>query len=543
MIERKLLSAFLLLFFVLGQARYVGAQEYAFAYVKKENGRKPSGNVASGKYAIAKQVYDILVTARGELRMPTPEFKMTNGEQFVAWMDPENTVIGLEEKAFDACMMMGADSLNALAALLSHELTHYYEKHDWRRHFVQQNMALELSEKISTQDEGLEQETQADNLGGFLALGAGYNVYDISARLLPLIYKSYTLADSLGGYPSLAQRVAISHTAAEHLKGLQAVYETAQYLSLLEDFETAAAYYRFVLQDYPGREIINNAGVNEALEALQLFSAKEMPYVLPLEPDPNSRLYSLKGLEQDRIQKRTRLLKAAIQDFDKAIQLDPDYAPAFLNKACCFALLNAFEDASYWLSKYSALAGANAGSALVLKGIIAALQQDTEKAKSVLEEARQQGNGLAEFNLRVINQEASVPPEKKGSAELEKINDIYLDDYLETLELDKQVKPTATTNCGVKEFKKSKMLVHCTDDISPKYTVIQVCGKGCDSSTQKGIKVGSRAEAVEQTYGKPIHQVAWKGGYAWTYPHLNLLFEFDNAGNLTVWGCYRQSID
>lgn len=45
-------------------------------------------------------------------------------------MDPDKIQIGLEEKAYDICISFGADSLNALAALLGHELVHYFEKHD-----------------------------------------------------------------------------------------------------------------------------------------------------------------------------------------------------------------------------------------------------------------------------------------------------------------------------------------------------------------------------------------------------------------------------
>lgn len=542
MIERNISVILLLFYFVLSNLDIAKAQDHNFAYVQKENGRKSSALVASGKFATAKKVYDALATARGDLRMSVPEFTMNSGEQYVAWMDPINKTIGIEEKAYDACMQLGADSLNALAALLSHELTHYYEKHNWSRNFAKDNQGLDSSDKIGALDEGVKQETQADYLGGFLALTAGYNIYGITAQLLPELYKTYALPDNLKNYPSLSDRVQMSENAAEQLKALQVVYETAQYLSLLEDFETAASYYGYILTNYAGREIINNAGVNQALAALKLFSAKEMPYVLPLEPDPNSRLYALKGQEQDRIRKRTLLLNEALQDFDRAAQLDPNYAPALLNKACCYTLLNAWDDAEYWLRKYKKLPNANANSAMVMAGIIAALQQDNDKAKDMLEKANTEGSPLANINLRVFSQVSLVPPGKVGAAEIETINDIYLDDFLEAPEVDKEIKPTAKSTCAIKQYSNSKILVHMADN-GTNYTVIQLCSPGCESATRKGIKLGSTAAEVEETYGPPIHQVAWRGGYAWTYPHLNLLFEFNNSGSLQTWGSFRQSVE
>ena len=542
MIERKCRTGLLVLCCMLSHFGSAYAQDHHFAYVQNANGVASAASATSGKMATAKKVYEALVTARGDLRLPVPDFVMNKGEQFVAWMDPVNTVIGMEEKAFDACMQLGPDSLNALAALLSHELTHYYEKHDWSRNFVKGNQGLNSTTEIGNLDEGVKQETQADYLGGFLALTAGYNVYGITARLLPQLYKTYGLPEQLKGYPSLADRVAMSHNAAGQLKELQTVFETAQYLSLLEEFETASKYYRYIKKDYPGREIINNAGVNQALAAMNLFSPKEMPWVLPLEPDPNSRLYALKGIEQDRIQKRTRLLKEALLDFDQALLLDPGYAPAYLNKACCFTLLDNWDDATYWLSKYKAIPGASPAAALVVQGVMAARQENNALAEILFGQARDQGSAIANINLHTLQQDAAVPPRKMGAAAIETINGVYLDDFLEAPEVDKEIKPAPNTTCGIKQALTSKILLHCADN-SEHYAVIQLCTAGCGDATQKGIKIGSTAAQVEETYGPPIRRVAWKAGYAYTYSHLNLLFEFNDTGTVLAWGCFRQSQD
>ncbi|MEZ4927371.1 MAG: hypothetical protein R3A50_13920 [Saprospiraceae bacterium] len=540
MIKRKIYRVLFLMACTICCTLLVQAQAPVFAYVQNANGKAPGAAVATSKKDIVKKVYADLLAARGDFRVQSPELTMNSGQQYVAWMDGENTTIGIEEKAFDICMQMGADSLNAIAALLSHEVVHYYEKHDWTRKFVKDNRDVGSSEAIESLDESVKQETQADYLGGFLALTAGYNVYGISARLLPILYKEYSLDEKLKGYPSLSDRIKMSQNASEQLKRLQMVFETAQYLSLLEDFETSAVYYRHILKDFPGREIYNNAGVNSALAALKLFSQKEMPYILPMEPDPNSRLYSLKAGDQDRIQKRTNLLQDALKDLDHAAQLDPNYAPALLNKACCYTLLNAWDDAEYWVRKYKKCKGSDPSSAMVLEGVLAAMQDDVETAKSTMQKAG--NNALAKANLIVLGQDQLSPVKKQGTAEIETIDDIYLDDFLETLTVDMETKASSNTTCGAKKFPSSKILVHCSDNLS-EYAVIQLCGAECNSSTQKGIKVGNTASEVEEKYGAPIHQLAWKGGFAWTYPHLSLLFEFDDSGKLRTWGCYRQSLN
>src|SRR5690349_3723993 len=106
-----------------------------FAFIQQEAGSNNNGQVTAWKYTVANKVFGELLRARGDFRMQAPTLVMNKRERYVAWMDPDQVQIGLEEKAYDICATFGKDSLNALAALLAHELTHYYEKHDWSRHF------------------------------------------------------------------------------------------------------------------------------------------------------------------------------------------------------------------------------------------------------------------------------------------------------------------------------------------------------------------------------------------------------------------------
>ena len=154
-----------------------------FAYVQNRNGKGPASNVAAYKLSVTSSVFRKLLEARGDFRMPPPELVMNDGQLYVAWMNSKKEQVGLEEKAYDLCATFGADSLNALAALLAHELTHYYEKHDWTRHFSRANANTEAGAQLAKLEEGLKLEVQSDYLGGFLALSAVDRRLGLRARI------------------------------------------------------------------------------------------------------------------------------------------------------------------------------------------------------------------------------------------------------------------------------------------------------------------------------------------------------------------------
>ncbi len=519
----------------------LGQEQTVFAYVQNTRGKIAVKPASAYKYEIANTVFKQLLRTRGDLRQQAPVLTMNDGERYVAWMDPVNVQIGIEEKAYDVCTRFGADSLNALAALLAHELTHYYEKHDWSRNFVQANESLEAARQISVREEGAKQETQADCLGGFLAFSAGYPVYNLMPSLLKELYQLYGLPEKLPGYPSLNDRVQMAENAMNQLRDLQTVFEIARHLSLLEDYEAAAYYYRFILQSYQSREIFNNAGVNLSLEALSLYNRSEMPYVLPLEPDPNSRLNNLKGLQSDRLKKRETLLEQALEHFDRAIALDPEYALGYLNKACIFTLKGDWEDAGYWLKK-----GRKAGKGiqevdfLALEGVLAALQNDSTAAYSILAAAKEKGNLPAAINLDALRQIPRKVAKPISATAVERIDQILLDDFLQSPSVEKEITVGKEILCGIKQMPHSQIMVHYANG-GRQYTVAQICGPGCTDPTQSGIRNGAASSTVTESYGFPPRTVVSPDGMVWIYPGLNLLFHIDHNGLVKSWGIYRQS--
>jgi tetratricopeptide (TPR) repeat protein len=527
---------------LLGSHSAAAQPEQAFAFIQNHTGRAALKPTSTYKYDLARTVFDDLLRARGDLRQQAPAFVMNDGERYVAWMDPKSVRIGLEEKAYDVCARFGSDSLNALAALLAHELIHYYEKHDWSRNFVHAHKDMDAARHIHAQDEGVKQEAQADYLGGFLAFSAGYNVYGLMPRLLDSLYAAYALPPVVPGYPGLAERQQISQSAMGELRRLQTVFEVAQFLSVLENHEEAAQYYRHILQSFQSREIYNNAGINFALAALPLFSLTEMPYVLPLELDPHSRLHNLKSIQAEQRRLRQSLLQQALEHFDRALTLDPAYTLGYLNKAGVLTLTGEWEEAAFWLHKGRRTAEAALETDFILlEGILAALQQDSVSAQARLAAASAQGNPLAAINLDILAGQTRLRPQvAPAEPSREIIEGLRLDDFLRDPQVEEEIAIGTTIICGRQPASSANTWVHYANK-GRQYTVVQWCSDGCSALSQSGIGRGAEAAALEAAYGPPPRLVARADGVMWIYPGYQLLFLLDRQGMVAGWGAYRQA--
>lgn len=527
----------------------LSAQDDFFAFVDKESGRPAKEDPSAYKYEVAKDVFDDLVAGQGDFRRQAPTFVMKDSEMFVAWARPESAEIGLEELAYDICASFGADSLNALAALLAHELMHYYEKHEWSRHFVKQNQGLTTAQRMEQIKEGLKLEAQADHLGGFLAYSVGYDVYGIMPQLLEKIYAEtgYDLPNDIPGYPSLEDRVAMSESAMEHLKDLQVVLETANYLQVLGINETADQYYRFILRDFQSRDIYNNAGTNLLMSALDFFTEKEMPFALPIELDPESRLTRprTRDPERERIRQREAIIGRAIDYFDRALLLDENYHPAYLNKAVSYALIYDWEEAEYQLRKLMKNQPESKieSDIWVSRGLIAALRQNYEEARAIWrKEAEQNNNPLAELNLFILQngKVASKSEIAMGFArKQEQIESVALDQFLMETAPDRMVSIDNKTSCGYHERDNYQIYSHSVDQ-GREFFSIQLVGKHYTGKSMEGLQIGDDRSVLVDLYGAADRMVATPKGTFLLYPQRRMVFALDEQGRIAGWGVYRQ---
>ncbi|MBK7870359.1 MAG: hypothetical protein IPJ74_06550 [Saprospiraceae bacterium] len=319
--KRLLILYFGILFFLF---RFVASASDSYAF--------------SNENEVSQNVFQRLIDARGDFGLPRPQLKFVSDTTELARISGQTIFLGA--KAYQVCRSFGADSLNALAALLSHELIHYYAGHSWEHEFSRAFANMDLSKEIK--DGWLADEVQADLWGGLLAFSAGYNVQKILPEFFPKLYENYGRDESLPGYPKLQERILLAQKSAEKLEVLLGFFETANCMVALGLYEDAIAYYQMILREgYRAREVYNNIGVYYTLSALQLFKKGQMPYGLPLELDVKARIGESLRTNEDKAtqEKRAQLLQDAIAYFEQARSLDPEYSTALINQGCAYILL------------------------------------------------------------------------------------------------------------------------------------------------------------------------------------------------------------
>jgi len=540
----------LLLLLWLAMPAALIAQDSLFAFVNNPfSSRFAPKPVTDHKLQVAQQIFDDLVEARGSFRMPAPKLVMNTGRRFMAWMHPGKRQIGLEEQAYDICTSLGADSLNALAAILSHEIVHYYEDHDWKRNFINQNDGLEAAAQLEKLSDGLRYETQADYFGGILAISAGYNTYNTLTPLLTKAYQAYGLPEDIQGYPSLSERLELSQNTAQRLEQLFQVYQTANYLGLIGGYAEAIAYYQYILGEYQGVELYNNAGATAILAALELTQKQEMPFVLPVELDLDSRLSQITTrLPKDAEARKAALLEQGQQMLKNALLLDESKAGAHLNMANLYILKGDWLDAEYRAQKALALAEAQKDTTAIAKaqvslGIAKALQGDTTRAVDYFKNVLQPGTNLAKINLSVLQGGAQlVAPQGYTVKGVEEIDDLFPEDFLVAPTFTAIVNLPDKVYCGYNKRAESSIFQHYADNDSNRFAWFHRTLPNYSGHTLKGLQVGATAQQIEQAYGAPERVLSLSTGQCLAYDKRQLLLLVDEQGQLESWIVYRTNI-
>lgn len=502
------------------------------------------------KLQTTSKIFNELIRSWGDSRIPAPRLVMNKGRQSIAWMDPSKNEIGVEERAYNICAQMGPDSLNALAALLAHEIIHYYyyDQSELSQQFANNtpNGNSETPEKeiqIS-----LDFEAQADYLGGILAFSAGYNTYDVFSTFLQKAYERYGLPEQIKGYPSFGERLELNFTTADSLRKIHSVYQTANLLTLVGEHETAMEYYQHILKTYQSFEVYNNAGVNATLAALDLISPSDFPFALPLELDANSRLNELVTRLPDDVELRIeRLLADAEKWFQKTQQMAPQEAIGSLNLSIVYLLQQRIAEART-LSQ-QALKKAQANEALktladiqILQGILAAQTGDEALAKSQFQKAMDNSPQLAQTNLDLLNKKKASGSEQKAAVKgVELIENVFLDDFLSNPQIKVTAQLEPGTFCGKSILSQSTIFMHYANE-GAGYAIFQETAEDYPGASNWGVKLGASIEAVQSTYQTPDKILGLQDGTCLLYEGLNMLFVFNEAQKLKKWVTFRKNI-
>ncbi len=507
------------------------------------------------KQEVAQRVYDVLVNARGDNRFNPPTFELVgteaNGAKIIY---PENRIL-LEEKAYDVCTQFGADSLNALATLLAHELIHFYEKHGWTSKFSNSFTGLEIGETLGRLSTKIINETQADYLGGFLAYSAGFEVFNKNDEFLAALYQKYGLDENIDGYPSLSDRRSMARSSAAKVEELADVFDIANLMAITaqaeEEYQVAQALYEYILEDYQSRELYNNLGVMATYEALMYFRESELKYRFPLQLELEFKSARGSGFAE----KREELLRKAVRYFDHAIGLDAGYAPAYLNKACALTLLEDYDRALFYagteaLAKAGAANKHMAGSVEVLLGIIAGRKGNFQEAGKHFDDAAALGNSLGAYNRKVLNGENAGGEEEVMSfsfGQTEDIDDVDLLNFTRqpkgkqkvALRLNPKVNFYGFALQENPDNSKVMILESKLESSRGVYYLYQVTGNNFAGETRKGIKIGDSRDKVVAEYGEPNLTLLSTNGEIMKYK--NILFFLGPDRTVRKWGVYENT--
>ena len=290
-------------------------------------------------YGSAKSAPKLEIIKKGELPIPPAKYITTSFP-----------TIEIDLNLYKVCQGFGKDSLNALAVVLSHELTHYFNDHTFCSDYAyaslySTNPVLAKEIRNSSLTSRNEKETEADIKGFFFAAAAGFQPFGLQGQLIDTIYKVYKLPDVQTGYPTKQERKVIAKSAETEANKLFGYFKAG--LKALEDkkYDEAISAFNNANGKIPFRENLNNIGVAKVRIALEMKvpSKREddMPkrFQYPLEVDNTSRLNKERTRTSTDKVAMYNLLVDAQKDFEKAIALDPAYYNSRINLACVYDLL------------------------------------------------------------------------------------------------------------------------------------------------------------------------------------------------------------
>lgn len=294
-------------------------------------------------YGSAKSAPKLEIIKKGALPIPPAKYITTSFP-----------TIEIDLNLYNVCQGFGKDSLNALAVVLSHELTHYFNDHTFCSDYAyaslySTNPVLAKEIRNSSLTSRNEKETESDIKGFFFAAAAGFQPFGLQGQLIDTIYKVYKLPDVQTGYPTKQERKVIAKSAETEANKLFGYFKVG--LKALEDkkYDEAISAFNNANGKIPFRENLNNMGVAKVRKALllKLKTSEEYKFpdrfLYPIEVENKSRLNkeTTRSLD-DNSDEMEKLLKDAQKYFQEAIRLDPNFIKGYINLACALDLLGNF---------------------------------------------------------------------------------------------------------------------------------------------------------------------------------------------------------
>ena len=263
-----------------------------------------------------------------------------------------NNRIEIEQQILDICRSLGADSSNALAFVIGHELTHFFQGETDHANAREPYQAF-----FYGFNSGVRIEREADLQGAFMSYLAGFSPQTVLPSFLTKLYQNYQIDESnMANYPSRDEREKSFDEMLKLLEKAIEIHRSAIYLSILGEHYLATQGYSYLLTFYKGKEIYHNLGLNQLLQALNTGKYIWDPALYPVEIDLNTRLRKpISRAPQILDDHRKRLLTEAIDNLSVAIERSAGDFSSHLNKLCALILLQKYGEARVELSAIQGL--------------------------------------------------------------------------------------------------------------------------------------------------------------------------------------------
>ena len=344
--------------------------------------------------AFVQKVYDDIfknLLATKQIEKPVLQYFPDNQDMVIDYLPANGGVEGKIRVGVNFVRVLrsfGADSSNALAFVLGHEMAHIFLEQSNIDRVGSGYADKEIRKKLKeVKDSAYTSifERQADEQAIFYAHIGGYNVTRVAEKVLVRIYEQFKLKENLKGYPSLKERKEIVRFSLFKMDALFLRYELANLALVAGEYEHAGKIYTSILTEgFKSAEIYNNLGLCYLLKVIESDSLYQT-YEWPLMIDSKTKLTasSTRDIYSADV---TENLNAAIANFEAANRFS-GYKWGYLNVSIAHLLMEISKedqenehlgDCKNFLEKVK---NQNIPHYSTMKGIIAHYQGDLEGSK------------------------------------------------------------------------------------------------------------------------------------------------------------------
>ena len=288
---------------------------------------------------IVYQVFEDIINGIGNRFPLKPNLNIIDSEKKVAYFSKGE--IFIEQKAIN--LFCEDDNFkDQIAYILSHEIAHYYLKHDWMKNsgLLFRSSIRDYVEDNDNLNQRKLAETQADSYAGFYSLMAGYKSLNYAENVLKKLYKEYKIPNVIRGYPSLDERIQIINANIIKSENLTVFFNAANMCLVLGNISSSKKLYEDILKnEFTTKEIFNNLGLAYLIEALNNSPENIKKYNYPFFFE-NNTFADLKRSRSSNINDPLKLLKTAINYFELSMEIDPLYENPKLNILICELISN-----------------------------------------------------------------------------------------------------------------------------------------------------------------------------------------------------------